>query len=90
MNILASGKTEKEFLNLKTEWGGSKISSLLVHSPRGLAKPESGSEMDDSTDEEGNLEAERRLREAVRRGSKRMEKDLKHKFETKFIGFDRI
>ena len=38
INILEAAKKEEESLNLKPEWGGAKIPSILVHSPRGIAK----------------------------------------------------
>ena len=38
VNILESGKVSEESLNSKNEWGGAKIPSILVTSPKGIAR----------------------------------------------------
>ena len=38
VNILEAGKVPEESLNSKNEWGGAKIPSLLLTSPKGIAK----------------------------------------------------
>ena len=68
VNILASNKIPRESLNLKTEWGGAKIPSLLVNTPKGLAKL-----IEETTEDVSNQEIQRRLKEAVMRGQKRLE-----------------
>ena len=68
-NILASSKVYRESLNLKTEWGGAKIPSLLVNTPKGLVKL-----IEEASEEAGSCEdIQKRLKEAVRRGQKRLE-----------------
>ena len=37
VNILETGKDPQESLNLKSEWGGAKIPSILVISPKDVA-----------------------------------------------------
>lgn len=72
INILAAGKMEKESLNLKTQLGGAKISSILVHSPKGLGEPGSsvGEEEGNDGEDTETAQAEKRLREAIKRGQK--------------------
>ena len=75
VNILAAGKNVNETLNLKTEWGGAKIPSVLVHSPKGLGKQGSAEleEGDMDQEDQETREAGKRLREALRRGQKRLQ-----------------
>ena len=71
VNILEAEKVPGRSLNLKTEWGGSKIPSILVHSPRGLLKSGSSlGEGDHREEDQEDIEAEQRLHEALRRGQK--------------------
>ena len=42
VNILESGKVPEESLHSKNEWGGAKIPSILVSSPKGVAKTQVG------------------------------------------------
>ena len=71
VNILVSGKRENESLNQKTEWGGAKIPSLLVNSPKGLAKDYRKVRSKDSEKAEPQKPAWI-LEEAIRRGQKRL------------------
>ena len=60
---------EKECLNLKSEWAGSKIPGLRVNNPKGLGSNNVGREIE----EDGDIKEGRTLyREALRRGSKRL------------------
>ena len=59
---------DKECLNLKSEWAGSKIPGLKVSNPRGLSCNKEGGEEED----QDNVLAQEIFREAVRRGSKRL------------------
>ena len=72
VNILAGNSGS---LNQKTEWGGAKIPSLLVKSPKGVARLVRSQEIE----AEPNKEPQWLLEEAVKRGRKRLEyrKDLK-------------
>ena len=38
INILEASKKPGESLNVKTEWGGAKIPSILVSNPKGVSK----------------------------------------------------
>ena len=71
VNILEGNRNPAESLNLKSEWGGAKIPSLLIDTPKGLAKlVEETQEGEPSQETE---EIKRRLKEAATRGQKRLE-----------------
>ena len=45
LNIIKASKVAEECLNLKSEWGGSKLPGLQVHSPKGTGnRPEGEAE----------------------------------------------
>lgn len=71
VNILAGNKNPRESLNLKSEWGGAKIPSLLVSTPKGLAKLIE--ETEDGEPSQETQEIKKRLKEAATRGQKRLE-----------------
>ena len=74
VNILESGKVPEESLNSKNEWGGAKIPSLLVSSPKGLSGNKTPPEGKDSDVEERQQEeSDEILRGAVRKGLKRLQ-----------------
>ena len=69
VNILESGKVPEESLNSKNEWGGAKIPSLPVSSPKGVAKTTGNRKQSQETDVPEHLED---LRKAMARGQKRI------------------
>ena len=71
VNILAGNRTPRESLNLKSEWGGAKIPSLLVNTPKGLARLIEETEEGEPSQE--TQEIKKRLKEAAVRGQKRLE-----------------
>ena len=73
VNILESGKVPEESLNSKNEWGGAKIPSLLVSSPKGTAGKKTPDEEKDSNLEDRQEESGEILRRAVRKGIKRLQ-----------------
>ena len=62
---------QEECLNRKTKWGGAKISSLLVNSPKGLAK-DFRKPNDKDRDNIELQEPTWLLEEVIRRGHKRL------------------
>ena len=69
VNILEAGKVPEESLNSKNEWGGAKIPSLLVSSPKGVAENVGDRKQSQETDTHEHLEG---LRKAIARGQKRI------------------
>ena len=68
LNILRASRVPEECLNLKSEWGGSKLPGLQVSSPKGTGKKMEGRE--DKT--EGNQGDKRIIPEpGVREGAER-------------------
>ena len=67
VNILDSGKVSKESLNAKYEWGGAKIPSILVTSPKGTAAAKT-----DKGEKEEEFDGKERLQTALRRGQQRL------------------
>ena len=43
LNILKASKTSEECLNLKSEWGGSKLPAIEVSKPKGTSGSKAGS-----------------------------------------------
>ena len=68
-NIIDSMRTDEECLNNKNEWGGSKIPSMKVFTPKGVG----GTPRDNKQEDPEQIEARIKLQEAVRRGIKRLQ-----------------
>ena len=68
-NIMEAMRAPAECLNHKTEWGGSKIPTMTVNTPKGVSRTQ---DRDQEVDPE-QQEAIRRLQEAARRGQKRIQ-----------------
>ena len=73
VNILESGKVPEESLNSKNEWGGAKIPSILVSSPKGIAKAQVGEKEGQETAKEELPEHITVFRKAISRGQKRIQ-----------------
>ena len=54
VNILESEKVPEESMNLKNKWGGAKIPSLMVTSPKGLARQRKEGDKPDEDQEENH------------------------------------
>ena len=73
-NITKAMKVPDECLNRKSEWGGTKIPDIIVSTPKGVVTESFGKE----NEEKGRKEAEeevnaaRKLREAIKQGRKRL------------------
>ena len=67
--IEKEAEIEKECLNLKSEWAGSKIPGLRVFNPKGLGSTKLGGEVEEDEDV---VEGRKLFSEALRRGSKRL------------------
>ena len=77
LNIIKASKTPEECLNLKTEWGGSKLPAIEVSRPKGTSGPK---KIDDSIDREGNQEDQGSKRIRTKEGEEvKMEKEQEDK-----------
>ena len=56
LNIMKASKVAEECLNLKSEWGGSKLPGLQVHSPKGTGKRPEG-----QADQTGDSQGDKRI-----------------------------
>ena len=78
--IERTSEIEKECLNLKSEWPGTKIPGLRVNNPKGTEYNKEGGEIEDR---EGTDIAEGReiFEEALRRGTKRLSYRISQKLK---------
>ena len=58
LNIIKASKIAEECLNLKSEWGGSKLPGLQVRSPKGTGKKPEGREEAEKT---GGSQGDKRI-----------------------------
>lgn len=58
LNLLKASKIPEECLNLKSEWGGSKLPGLQVSSPKGTGKMIEGREVGEKT---GSTQGDKRI-----------------------------
>ena len=72
VNILGASRNPPEALNLQSEWGGSKIPGLNVHTPKGVSSARIDGSQHGDFGVPGN-EAAEKLEEAQKRGSKRLQ-----------------
>ena len=77
LNIIKASKTSEECLNLKSEWGGSKLPAIEVSRPKGTSGPKN---MYESMDREEHQETQGSKRIRTKEGEEvKLEKDQENR-----------
>ena len=63
LNISLASKQEEECLNLKSEWGGSKLPNLAVSVPKGVSKGQTTGAGNSKEGQENENKGDKRTRE---------------------------
>ena len=63
LNISLAAKQEEECLNLKSEWGGSKLPNLAVTVPKGVGRRQTLGAGDNKENQESDNKGDKRTRE---------------------------
>ena len=61
LNIIKASKTKEECLNLKSDWGGSKLPGLQVNNPKGTGKKSENQENHGIVEMAGGEQGEKRI-----------------------------